>query len=65
MLVMLSEYVHILYGKLELGLRPVGRPKLHVRFRDMLATGLPTEQLKMVVNGRLRADRLSEQDRQS
>ena len=36
----------LLYGELEFGLRPVGRPKLcfkDVCKRDMLASGLPTD----------------------
>ena len=36
----------LLYGELEFGLRPVGRPKLRFKDvckRDMLASGLPTD----------------------
>ena len=47
----------LLYGELELGSRPVGRPKLrfgNVCKRDMLATGLPADKWELLAEDRLK-----------
>ena len=47
----------LLYGELELRSRPVGRPKLrfgNVCKRDMLATGLPTDNWELLAEDRVK-----------
>ena len=57
-------------GELELGSRPVGRPRLHVNKRDMFASGLQADNWKLFaeyleLNGRPDGVRHSEQGRES